>query len=333
MSSYYEPLTYTVSVEEDGFYLKTILQNRMYVSRKLLSRLKLTEQGILLNGRREYISVRVHTGDVVEVRMEQEVSEDILPQELPLDILYEDDHLLIVNKAAGMIVHPTHGHYVNTLANGVVHYWQQQGKSYRFRPIHRLDQETSGALAIAKNPFIQQQVSEQMKANQVKKEYVALVYGVVELDEGTVDAPIDRDPDEPHIRIVTESGYSAVTHYKVERRFPQATMVRLWLETGRTHQIRVHMKYLGHPLLGDKLYKQQPKTTTEQIEGEHTEFPIVSAVSFPSAPFEDLMRLVLERQALHAYKLGFNHPSTKQWIEFKAPLPFDMESCILQLES
>ncbi|NHN29261.1 RluA family pseudouridine synthase [Paenibacillus agricola] len=308
MSTYYEPLIYNVSAEEDGFYLKTILQNRMYVSRKLLSRLKLTEKGILLNGKREYISVRVHAGDVVEVHMEQEVSEDILPQELPLEILYEDEHLLIVNKAAGMIVHPTHGHYVNTLANGVVYYWQQQGKSYRFRPIHRLDQETSGALAIAKNPFVHQQVSEQMKVGEVEKEYLALVHGVMSADEGTVDAPIDRDPEEPHIRIVTESGYAAITHYKVVQRFPEATLVRLWLETGRTHQIRVHMQYLGHPLLGDKLYKQAATEADSSVE------------------------VGIERHALHACRLGFTHPITKGRIEFNAPMPSDIGDCLLQLQ-
>lgn len=311
MSTYYEPLVYIVPQEEEGFYLKTILQNRMMLSRKLLSRLKLTEQGITVNGQRQYISVRVQAGDVIEVRMLQEESDDILPQELPLTILYEDEQLLVVNKAAGMIVHPTHGHYVNTLANGVVHYWQQQGKSYRFRPIHRLDQETSGALAIAKNPFIHQQVSEQMQEHRVKKEYIALVHGVMADEEGTVNEPIDRDPEEPHIRIVTESGYRAVTHYKVERRFREATMVRLWLETGRTHQIRVHMKHLGHPLLGDKLYKLN-------LDGESAD---------ASSAFG------LERHALHACLLAFMHPGTKEWMQFEAPLPDDLKRCIELLDS
>ncbi|WP_079908156.1 RluA family pseudouridine synthase [Paenibacillus sp. 32352] len=314
MNSYYEPLVYRVSPEEEGFLLKTILQSRMHLSRKLLSRLKLTEQGITVNGQRQYISIRVHEGDVIEVRMQQEESDDILPQDLPISILYEDDHLLVLNKAAGMIVHPTHGHYVNTLANGVVYYWQQKGQSFRFRPIHRLDQETSGTLAVAKNPFVHQQVSEQMQAHQVKKEYIALVYGVMAEDEGTVDEPIDRDPEQPHIRIVTETGYSAVTHYKVERRFKDATMVRLWLETGRTHQIRVHMKHLGHPLLGDKMYKLSSANEAEEAEGERHQV------------------YGLDRHALHACTLGFVHPSTKEWMEFHAPLPEDMERCIRLLE-
>ncbi|MCS7460814.1 RluA family pseudouridine synthase [Paenibacillus doosanensis] len=332
MSLYYEPLTYHVSQEEDGILLKTILQSRMHLSRKLLSRLKLTEQGITVNGERQYISIRVREGDLVEVRMLKEESDDILPQPLPLDILHEDEQLLVLNKAAGMIVHPTHGHYVNTLANGVVHYWQQQGKSYRFRPIHRLDQETSGTLAVAKNPFVHQQVSEQMQAHQVKKEYIALVHGVMEDDQGTVNEPIDRDPDQPHIRIVTPSGYAAVTHYRVERRFREATMVRLWLETGRTHQIRVHMKHLGHPLLGDKLYLLGEPTAAVQTDADtETARSEGSAVS-GGLGGAGASAWGLDRHALHACTLGFVHPGTKRWIEFEAPLPDDLTRCVERLE-
>jgi 23S rRNA pseudouridine1911/1915/1917 synthase len=252
--NYYEPLVYEIPVEEDGWILKTILQKRMFVSRSLLSRLKQTEQGIMLNGERVYISVRVAVGDRVEVRMEQEISTDIVPQDISLDIIHEDEHLLILNKPSGIIVHPTHGHYMNTLANGVVYYWQQSGQNIRFRPIHRLDQETSGVLAIAKNPFVHQWVSEQMIAHTTKKEYVAIVYGNVEADRGTIDAPIDRNPESPHLRIVLETGYPSVTHYKVMQRYTDVTQVRIWLDTGRTHQIRVHMRSIGHPLIWDKLY-------------------------------------------------------------------------------
>jgi len=340
MTAYYEPIIYEVPAEEDGFILKTILQNRMHLSRKLLSRLKLTEQGITVNGERQYISVRVHAGDRIEVRMLQEESDDILPQELPLAILYEDEHLLVVNKAAGMIVHPTHGHYVNTLANGVVHYWQQQGKSYRFRPIHRLDQETSGTLAIAKNPYVHQQVSEQMQAHRVKKEYVALVHGVMRDEEGTVTGPIDRDPEEPHIRIVTETGYPAVTHYKVERRYRDATLVRLWLETGRTHQIRVHMLHLGHPLVGDKLYKLKPAAADPLVEprqelesAAHAHDRGIQAVRESLAAEDGSPSYGMERHALHACTLGFTHPGTKQWIEFEAPLPDDIRASLELLET
>lgn len=306
--NYYEPLQYVVPPEEDGFILKTILQKRLGVSRKLLSRVKLTDQGIMVNGERKYISVHVQAGDLVEVRMEREQSDDILPQDLPLQYLYEDQDLLIVNKQAGMIVHPTHGHYVNTIANGVVYYWQSKGESFRFRPIHRLDQETSGVFAIAKNAYVHQQISEQMIAHTIHKEYMTLVYGNVEADKGTIEGPIDRDPEQPHMRIVTPDGYHAVTHYEVEARFGQLTLVRIQLETGRTHQIRVHMKHIGHPLVGDKMYMlSEYNELAEQIDQ------------------------MIDRQALHAYKLGFTHPSTRQWIEFTADLPEDMKHVINQL--
>ncbi|GLI08039.1 RNA pseudouridine synthase [Paenibacillus tyrfis] len=336
--SYYKPLEYIVPTEDDGMVLRTILQKRMGVSRKLLSRLKLTEQGITVNGERKYIDVKVRAGDRVAARMEMEASDDILPQPLPIDILYEDDELLVLNKEAGMIVHPTHGHYTDTLANGVVHYWREKGVSFRFRPVHRLDQETSGVLAVAKNPYVHQQISEEMQAHGLKKEYVALVHGVIGSDEGTVDAPIDRNPLAPHVRIVTPTGYPAVTHYRVERRFHEATLVRLWLETGRTHQIRVHMRYLGHPLLGDKMYG--PGGTADEVDKAAAEgipvadrsatqqqaAPSVCQASSPAADYG------MERQALHACTLGLTHPVTRQRMEFHAPLPADMERCIRQLE-
>lgn len=305
MTDYYEPLRYTVPPEEDGWLLRTILRQRMALSRKLLSRLKLTEQGITVNGERRYTNTRVRAGDTVEVRMQQERSDDILPEPIPFDMIYEDEHLLIVNKAAGIVVHPTSGHYTGTLANGVVHYWRSRGENFRFRPVHRLDQETSGVLAIAKNPYVHQHISAQMKANRTKKEYVALVHGVMTEQRGTIRAPIDRDPDSPHIRIVTEKGYPAVTHYEVEERYARATRLRLWLETGRTHQIRVHLQHIGHPLIGDKLYLPPPG----QAE--------------PPA--------LIGRHALHAARLGFTHPISRRWVEFAAELPDDMAGLIRAL--
>jgi 23S rRNA pseudouridine1911/1915/1917 synthase len=301
--SYYEPLTYKVPADEDGMELRTILQRRLFISRKLLSRLKLTEQGITVNGERRYINYKVQAGDHVEVRMEEETSEDILPQDIPVDVIYEDDHLLIVNKPAGLIVHPTTGHWANTLANGIVHMWQERGLRIRFRPIHRLDKETSGVLAVAKNPYIHQNVSEQMKAGAVDKEYMALVHGRVELESGTVDAPIDRNPESPHYRIVTPTGYPSVTHYRVVERLPGATLLSIRLETGRTHQIRVHMSSMGHPLLGDGMYGN----------------PLLE------------VGLPLERQALHAHILAFEHPVTKVRMTFTASLPADLEHVLSYL--
>ena len=286
--------------------LKTILQTRMGVSRKLLSRLKLTEQGIMLNGKRVYISVKVSPGDLVEIRMEEERSDDILPQPMELDILYEDDQLLAVNKPAGLIVHPTHGHYTDTLANGVVHYWAQKGWNYRFRAVHRLDQETSGVLCIAKNAYVHQHISEQMIAGTVDKRYVAFVHGVPEPAEGDIDGPIDRDPLEPHLRMVTPSGYPSLTRYRVREAYGEAAaLVELKLETGRTHQIRVHMSSIGHPLLGDKMYGSA---------SPGTDGPAAS-------PRLDGL---IDRQALHAEQLVLVHPMSGQPLELQAHLPEDM---------
>lgn len=302
MSTYYDPISYLVTEDENGWQVKKVLQRKLGVSRKLMSRIKLTERGVLLNGTRVYISALVKTGDQVSISLEKESSEDILPQPIPFDIVYEDDALLIVNKASGIIVHPTHGHYTDTLANGVVYYWQEQGKQYRFRPVHRLDQETSGLIAIAKNAYIHQHISEQLIAGTVTKKYTALVYGCPEHSEGRIDGPIDRDPEQPHRRIVTPEGYPALTSYKVIHCYPgeAGALVELRLGTGRTHQIRVHMTSIGHPLIGDKMY------TLEQGE-------------------IDVMEGWIGRQALHASELGFRHPLTGEELLFKAPLPADME--------
>lgn len=308
MITYYEPITYTVQPEDEGMLLKTILQRRLGVSRKLMSKLKLTEQGIQLNGERVYISVKVRSGDLVELRMEKETSTDILAENIPFDILYEDEHLLVVNKQAGIIVHPTHGHYTGTLANGVVHYWAQKGEQVRFRPVHRLDQETSGVLCIAKNPYIHQHISEQMIAGTVDKYYTAVVFGHPVPSKGVVDEPIDRDPNEPHRRIVTTDGYAARTLYQVETAYEWASKVRIKLESGRTHQIRVHMKHLGCPLIGDSFYGQASSdwtaVSTERLALAHT---------------------WIERQALHASELVIVHPITGHSVRFTAPLPDDIQ--------
>lgn len=320
MNNHYPPLRYIVpplptdgndsNMENIGILLQTVLRQRMKLSRRLIVRLKSVPYGITVNGVPAYTNARVLPGDLVEVRMPLEQSDHILPQEIPFEIIHEDDHLLIVNKAAGMIVHPTHGHYMNTLANGIVHYWLERGELHRFRPIHRLDQDTSGVLAIAKNPYVHQQISEQMKAKRVHKEYIAVVSGSLADERGTIHAPIDRSSADPHIRVVIADGYPATTHYEVVSRLPGATLVRIWLETGRTHQIRVHMQYLGHPLIGDKLYGDQPGCLLP----------------------EDIHPPSMGRQALHALCLGFTHPATGQEVRYTAALPADMQQLITELE-
>lgn len=301
-SRYYKPLIAVVSEAEHGKTVRAVLERQLGVSRKLLSQVKLTEHGLTVNENRAYTTAPVVQGDIIRVRMEREISDDILPQPIPIQIIFEDEDLLIVNKPAGMIVHPTHGHYTGTMANGVVYHWQQKGERVRFRPVHRLDEETSGLVAVAKTSYVHQQLSEQMQANTILKLYRAYVYGIPEPAEGTVDAPIDRNPDEPHIRIVTPEGYPSVTHYERVETFrskdgkPAASAVRLKLETGRTHQIRVHMQHIGCPLIGDKMYGSKQGAVEEWEEAAN-------------------------RQALHAETLGFKHPISRQWMEWHAALP------------
>ena len=302
---YYTPLSYTIAPEDEGMKVGTVLERRLGISRKLMSRLKLTEQGIRLNGERVFTSIKVKSGDVISCAMEQETSDDIMPQAMPLDILYEDDHLLLINKRAGMIVHPTHGHYTGTLANGVVQHWLERGERVRFRPVHRLDQDTSGVVAIAKNPYVHQQLSMQMQRGEVEKQYCAFVVKRPQPDQGTVDAPIDRDPEQPHVRIVTETGYPSVTHYETIRTYNSgAARISLRLETGRTHQIRVHMQHMGCPLIGDPMY------------GDHA---AEASIGIHPAGQE------LGRQALHAERLAFRHPWTGEAMTFVAPLPEDLQ--------
>lgn len=298
IDDYYKPLTVIVGPADNGKPVRTVLERRLGVSRKLQSRIKLTELGITVNGERVYTSAIVREGDELTIRMEKENSDDILPEPIPLNIVFEDDDLLIVNKPAGFVVHPTHGHYTGTIANGVVYHWREKGERVRFRPVHRLDEDTSGLVAIAKTPYIHQQLSEQLQANAIKKLYRAYVYGKPVEKKGTVDAPIDRDPDSPHIRIVTPSGYASVTHYETGTVFAEgaASMVRLKLETGRTHQIRVHMQHIGCPLIGDGMYGPNNGGTQEWEQAAG-------------------------RQALHAETLGLTHPITKQWMEWTASLP------------
>lgn len=295
-------LTHTVPPEQDGWRLRSVLLTGMGLSRKLLVRLRGIEGSIRVNGSTDLLYRPLRAGDEVEVKLPVEQSESILPQPMDIEVIHEDEHLLIVNKPWGLIVHPTSGHYINTLANGIVHYWQEKGERFRFRPIHRLDQDTSGVLAVAKNGYAHQYVSEQFQEGQVQKTYIAVVYRRLAHDRGTIEGPIDRDAVNPHVRVVTPAGAPSTTHYEVAERLDGATVVRVKPVTGRTHQIRVHMKHIGHPLIGDGLYIDP---------------------AIPPAP-----HLPAERQALHASTLSFVHPGSKERVTYEAPLTQDLEKLI-----
>ncbi|MGI6006727.1 MAG: RluA family pseudouridine synthase [Ruminococcus sp.] len=267
-------------------------------SRHILSHLKQTDHGICLNGVPVFTSCLLKPGDQLTIRIiEAASSERIEPVCLPLSIVYEDEDILAVNKPAGMPVHPSYGNYNNTLANSVAYYYQQQKIPYVFRCINRIDRDTSGLLLLAKHMLSGALLSKAMKEHRIHRTYLALVWGHPSHSSGTITVPIARSPHSILERQADPSGEPAVTHYEVLCSFEQASLVKFHLETGRTHQIRVHMKYLGHPLLGDFLYNP----------GNHD----------------------CPRQALHSWSLAFSHPLSEKPMSFKCPLPEDMKSFLL----
>lgn len=293
---------HTVTTEDDGLEVREIMRKHFDFSARLRNRIK-REKLVLCNGRQTPGWIKVQTGDVIRITLPDERS-NFEPQPIPLTPVYEDDDLLILNKQPGLIVHPTKGHPTGTVANALMHYMEQTGKPFKIRFVNRLDMDTSGLLVVAKNAYCQNDYTRQMKENLVQKHYLAIVKGILTADEGTIDLPIGR-PDPIDVRRgVMENGAPSVTHYTVRERFVQSgyTLVELLLETGRTHQIRVHMSYIGHPVLGDHLYG-----------GENV--------------------LLIERQALHAARLTFTHPITQEIMQLTAPLPDDMEAVLAKLRS
>jgi len=282
-------LNYTI--QENDKTVKDILRETLNFSRRLSKRLELSNK-IFLNGSIIKLNKSVFKGDVLSVEFDEEEDEyDAV--NIPIDIVYEDPDLLVVNKPPYIVVHPTKSHQNNTVANGVAYYFKEKGIKRKVRLVNRLDMNTSGIVIIAKNPYVHNELANQMKSNTVEKYYYAIVEGIIENDEGTINEPIARLNPEDIIRIVHSSGKECITHYKVEKKFTDMTLVRLKLETGRTHQIRVHMKHIGHPILGDTLY------------GSESE--------------------LIKRQALHCCEMKFKQPLTGQEIAIICPLPEDMK--------
>ena len=284
-------LTYEITAEQAGTKIGDFLRTAGY-SRHVIIHLKKTENGILLNGEWAYVGQFLKEGDHLEIRIiESESSEQIVPAELPLDIVYEDEDLLIINKPADMPIHPSINNYDNTLANALMWYYQQKEETFVYRCINRLDRDTTGLLIVAKNMLSGGILSDMSKKREIHREYLAIAEGEVP-QEGVIDAPIARKEESVIERCVDcEKGDRAVTHYwRLDYRNGYS-LVRLKLETGRTHQIRVHMKYLGHPLTGDYLYNPDYR--------------------------------ILNHQALHSWKLAFRHPITGAQMQFKADPPWN----------
>lgn len=291
-------LTFQVDAEHAGMPLKEILYDQMRLSSRLVRKLK-RKKGILVNGNRIPFHAALRKGDLVKVIMEEEPNQ-FEPEDIPIEVVYEDADLLIINKEPGIVVHPTKGHPTGTMANAIVYYMKEKKENFKIRFVNRLDRDTSGLIIIAKNPFAQQELSKQMQENLVEKIYLAVVKGRIEEERGTINVPIGRVDPESIERKVYEGGQPSVTHYEVIEQLKEAAVVRVKLETGRTHQIRVHMAYIGHPLIGDQLYGYVDEK-------------------------------LIKRQALHAETLIFHQPRSNERIVVKAPVPKDMEELIEKL--
>ena len=285
---------YVSAVVDTPEILEQFLRRELGLSRKQISQAKFREEGICVNGERCRVTAAVKPGDQVNVLLESEDRESahLVSGCGTLRILYEDEDILAVDKPSGMVVHPSHGHYEDSLANMAARYFREKGMAVRIRPVGRLDKDTSGIVLFAKNQVAAARLSEQKNSGEFCKEYLALVQGVPEQQKGTICTDMNKDPESLMKMKTVEKGLRAVTHYEIRQVFQDYSLIRVSIETGRTHQIRVHMASIGHPLLGDRLYGKDMR---------------------------------MERTALHAAACCFRQPFTGEKIQLQAELPEDMK--------
>lgn len=290
-------LTYQITNEYSGLTIKDYLTGKGYSS-QVIKELKKMEESVLLNGKWEYMTRRLTPGDELVIHIKETTSSaKIPPVPLNFEIVYEDEDILVIDKPADMPIHPSLNNYENSLANGLAYYFAQQEIPFTFRCVNRLDRDTTGLTIVAKHMLSAGILSEQVTRREIHREYRAIVRGNLPQKEGVIDAPIGRAGESIIERMVDyENGERAVTHYRVVEEKNGHSLISLWLETGRTHQIRVHMKHLGYPLIGDYLYN-------------------------PDFEF-------MTRQALHSYKLVFTHPITHEKMEFVSGLPSDFQAVL-----
>ncbi|SEH71584.1 ribosomal large subunit pseudouridine synthase D [Halobacillus karajensis] len=265
----------------------------------------LKDDVVLVDGKAVKSNYKVQAGETITWRVPEPEPMDILPEDIDLDIVYEDQDVIVVNKPSGMVIHPAAGHYSGTLVNALLYHVKDlSGINGVERPgiVHRIDKDTSGLLMVAKNDLAHKSLAEQLSKKTVERKYEAIVHGEIPHEYGTIDAPIGRDPKDRQRMAVVEDGREAVTHFRVLRHFDAFTLVECTLETGRTHQIRVHMRYIDHPLAGDPKYG--PRKTLD-----------------------------LEGQALHAKSLGFEHPRTGEWKKFEVEAPQEFTDTLRYLET
>ena len=292
MKSICETVTEEYDDERIDKYMTSVLEG---LSRSFVQKI-IKEENVQVNEKKVKANYRVKTDDKVSFEIPEAIEPEIVAEDIPLDVLYEDSDVLVVNKPKGMVVHPAAGHYTGTLVNAVMHHCKGNlsGINGVMRPgiAHRIDMNTTGSIIICKNDNAHNGIAAQLKDHSINRRYRAIVYGVIKEEEGYVNAPIGRHPtDRKKMSVHAKNGKEAITHYKVLQRFKKYTYIECVLETGRTHQIRVHMASIGHPLLGDDTYTSQ------------------------KCPFH------LAGQTLHAMTLGFIHPTTKEYIEVNAPIP------------
>lgn len=293
-------ITYQINETFQNTTILQFLKKKHYTDKAIIA-LKKTPEGILLNGVWAYINQKISSGDILTIKLlETESSEKIVPEKLDIDIVYEDEDILVVNKPANMPVHPSQNHYTGTLANGIAYYFAAQGKPFIFRCVNRLDRDTTGLTILCKHQLASGILSNMVSERLIKRTYLAICTDDGSLPQnGTINAPIARKEGSTIERIVDfQKGEDATTHFKRLLHLPdkQISLIQLRLETGRTHQIRVHMSSIGHPLIGDDLYG-----------GDCT---------------------MINRQALHSYSLKFTHPITLQEMYFEQELPEDMKKCL-----
>jgi 23S rRNA pseudouridine1911/1915/1917 synthase len=299
---------FVVAPEDAGVRIDRYLSDQCQdISRSYLQKL-LKEQSVLVEEKPVKSNYKVNTGDRISLTLPEIREPEIVPEDIPLDIIYEDKDIILINKPKGMVVHPAAGHYSGTLVNGLMSHCRSElsGINGVMRPgiVHRIDMDTTGVLIVCKNDMAHNSISQQLKDHSITRRYAAIVHGVLKDDEGTINAPIGRHPiDRKKMSINEKNGRDAITHYRVLERFRQYTYIECQLETGRTHQIRVHMASTGHPLLGDSVYGPA------------------------KCPFR------LNGQTLHAGVLGIIHPRTGEYMEFTAPLPDYFEELLRKLRT
>lgn len=291
-------IDYIIDEADDGLRIEQYLRRKGY-SGQNLAEIKRMPKSVLVNGEHYYMKQELNTGDHLSIHIcETKCSEKIPPIQIPLDIVYEDEDIIVINKPAGMPIHPSLNNYTNSMANALAWYYQEQGKPFIFRCCNRLDRDTSGLTVVAKHLVSGNILSDMVRRRDIHREYLAIVRGHVSPEAGTINAPLARKPGTIIERTVDwEQGETAITHYRLIEERNGHSLVSLRLETGRTHQIRIHMKYLGYPLIGDYLYN-------------------------PDMEY-------IGRQALHSHRLSFTHPITGEPMEFTAPLPKDMKKVLI----